>query len=145
MVGPEIIPVSFLYYRLGKCFRRYDILYDSALGMFDFSKKVLGRWHSYLRYKGFFQRLRIRVPPQVETYSFSKLWNFHNNIRSCVENESCCPRTVYISNVNFTSRISIPPEPVFKWWDNKCLALITQMVRALGMNPKAGGSSPAHN
>ena len=32
----------------------------------------------------------------------------------CVENECCCPRTVNISNVSFTSKISIPPEPVFK-------------------------------
>ena len=30
-----------------------------------------------------------------------------------------------------------------KTWDNKCLALITQMVRAFGMNPKVGGSSPS--
>ena len=29
-----------------------------------------------------------------------------------------------------------------KTWDSKCLALIAQMVRALGMNPRNGGSSP---
>ena len=34
------------------------------------------------------------------------------------------------------------PQPVFKTWDSKCLALINQMVRAFGMNPKVGGSSP---
>ena len=28
-----------------------------------------------------------------------------------------------------------------KTWDNKCLALISQMVRAFGINPKVGGSS----
>ena len=27
-------------------------------------------------------------------------------------------------------------------WDSKCLALIVQMIRAFGMNPKVGGSSP---
>ena len=27
-------------------------------------------------------------------------------------------------------------------WDSKCLALIAQMVRAFGKNPKVGGSSP---
>ena len=43
-----------------------------------------------------------------------KLWHFHKNIRSCVENEWCCPRTVNISNVNFTLQKSIPPEPAFK-------------------------------
>ena len=29
-----------------------------------------------------------------------------------------------------------------KTWDSKCLALITQMVKAFGMNLKGGGSSP---
>ena len=28
-------------------------------------------------------------------------------------------------------------------WDSKCLALIAQMVRAFGMNPKVGGESPS--
>ena len=37
----------------------------------------------------------------------------YKNTRWCVKNECCCPRTVNISNVNFTSKISIPPEPVF--------------------------------
>ena len=46
-------------------------------------------------------------PPQVQTFSVSKkLWHFHKNTRSCVENECCCPRTVNISIVNFTSKIS---------------------------------------
>ena len=27
-------------------------------------------------------------------------------------------------------------------WDSKCLALIGQLARALGMNPKFGGSIP---
>ena len=30
-----------------------------------------------------------------------------------------------------------------KTWDRKCLALIAQLVRAFGMNPKVGGSSPS--
>ena len=51
--------------------------------------------------------VELPVIPYVITY-------FHKSIRSCVENECCCPRTVNISNVNFTSKISIPPEPVFK-------------------------------
>ena len=38
---------------------------------------------------------------------------------------------------------SLPPEPVFKTWDSKCLALIAQMVRAFGVNPEVGGSSPS--
>ena len=32
---------------------------------------------------------------------------FPKNTRSCIENEWCCPRTVNISNVNFTSNINI--------------------------------------
>ena len=36
---------------------------------------------------------------------------FHKNTRSCAENECCCPRTVNISNVNFTSKISISALP----------------------------------
>ena len=43
-----------------------------------------------------------------------KLLHFRKNIRSCAENECCCPRTVNISNVNFTSKIYIQREPVFK-------------------------------
>ena len=82
-------------------------------------------------------------PAQVETFLSKKTWNFHKNIRSCVENECCCPRTINSSNFNFTSKISIPPEPVFRTWDSKCLALIAQMVRAFGMNPKVGDSSPS--
>ena len=50
-------------------------------------------------------------PSQVETSQ--KLWHLHKNISSCVGNECCNPRTVNISNVNFTSNISILPEPVF--------------------------------
>ena len=30
----------------------------------------------------------------------------------------------------------------YKKWDNKCLALISQIVRAFGMNPKVGDSNP---
>ena len=41
-------------------------------------------------------------------------WHLHKNIRFWVENECCSPRAVYISNVNFTTKISILPEPVFR-------------------------------
>ena len=55
-------------------------------------------------------------PYQVETFfSVSKTSkHLHKSIRSCVENECCFPGTINISNVNFTSQISIPTEPVFK-------------------------------
>ena len=35
-----------------------------------------------------------------------KLWHFHKNIRLCVKNECCCPRTVNLSSINFTWKIS---------------------------------------
>ena len=38
-------------------------------------------------------------------FLYHKLWHFHRNIRSHVKNECCFPRTVNISNVNFTSTI----------------------------------------
>ena len=44
-------------------------------------------------------------PPQVGTFSVSKLWHFHTN--SCVESECCFPRTVNISSVNLTSNLYI--------------------------------------
>ena len=86
--------------------------------------------------------LGIPVPLRSRHFLSQKLWHFDKDTRSCVENECCCPRTVNISNVNFTSKISMPPEPVFKTWDSKWLALIAQMVRAFGMNPRNGRSSP---
>ena len=48
----------------------------------------------------------------VETFSVSKTLTLSQE-HLCVENECCFPSTVNISNVNFTSKISIPPEPVF--------------------------------
>ena len=53
-------------------------------------------------------------PPHVEIFLVFKTSTITNNIRSWVENECCCLRTVNLSNVNFTTKISIPPEPVFK-------------------------------
>ena len=44
----------------------------------------------------------VRVPLRSRHFLSQKLWQFHKNIRSCVENEYCCMRTVNMSNVNFT-------------------------------------------
>ena len=55
------------------------------------------------------RRLGVRVPLESRHFLSQKLWHFYKNIRSCVENECCCPHTVYISNVNVTSKISILP------------------------------------
>ena len=47
----------------------------------------------------------------------------------------CVAHAHNISNVDFDTKISIPPEPTFK-------NMGQQMVRALGVNPKIEGSSP---
>ena len=44
-------------------------------------------------------------PPQVETFSVWKTRRFGKNTRSCVKNECCCPHTINISNVSFTSNM----------------------------------------
>ena len=66
-------------------------------------------WPNRLEHSAWIQRWGVWVPLRSK-----RNWQFHKNTRSCVENECCCPRTVKISNVNFTSKISIPPEPVLK-------------------------------
>ena len=47
--------------------------------------------------------VKITISRSINFLS-QKLWHFHKNTSSCVENECCCPRTVNISNVNFTSK-----------------------------------------
>ena len=84
----------------------------------------------------------VRVPLRWRPFLSQKLRHFHENIRSCVENECCFPRTVNISNINFTSKYLYHQIQYSKPWDSKCLALITQMVIAFGMNPMLGDSSP---
>ena len=82
-------------------------------------------------------------PPQVETFSDSKTWTFSQE-HPFVCRKCCFPRTVNISNVKFTSKQKIylyRQSQCSETWDSKCLALIAQMVRAFGMNPKVGGSS----
>ena len=49
----------------------------------------------------------VRVPFRSRHFLSQKLWHFHKNTRSCVENECCWPRTVNVSNVIFTSKIPI--------------------------------------
>ena len=71
-----------------------------------------------------------------------KLRHLHKNTRSCVENKCCCPRTVNFSNVNFTSKYLYHQNQYSKTRDSKCLALIAQMVRAFGTNPKVGVRVP---
>ena len=56
--------------------------------------------HIYL--SAWMRRLGVRVPLMSRHFLSQKLWHFYKNNRSCVENECCCPRTVNISNINFT-------------------------------------------
>ena len=61
---------------------------------------ILGKFY-YLHVSG------VRVPLRSRHFLSLNLRHFHENIRSWVENECCCPRTVNISNVNFTSKMSL--------------------------------------
>ena len=64
-------------------------------------------------YSAWIRRLGVRFPLKLRYFLSKKFRHFHKNTRSCVGNECCCPRAVNISNVNLTSKISIPPEPGF--------------------------------
>ena len=55
-----------------------------------------------LEHSAWIRRLGVRVPLRSRHFLSQKLWYFHKNTRSCVQNECCCPRKVNISNVNFT-------------------------------------------
>ena len=48
----------------------------------------------------------VRVPLRSRHFLSQNLRSFHKHISSCVENECCCSRTVNISKVNFTTKIS---------------------------------------
>ena len=73
-----------------------------------------------------------------------KFRHFHKKIHSWIKRECCCLRTVNISNVNFTIKISIPHSQYSNTWGSKCPALISKVVRAFGMNPKVGVLNPPH-
>ena len=61
----------------------------------------------WLEHSSWIRRLGVRVPLRSRHFLSQKRWHFRKNIRSCVENECCCPRTVNSSNVNFTSNMSL--------------------------------------
>ena len=110
--------------------RRIDIIHKSQIKW--------PRYHSKQAAEeaGFCCRLKM-VPLQPYIYTWSrhflsqKLWQFHKNTRSCVENECCCPRTVNISNVNFTSKISIH-DGEFGVWDLGLMPMVAAAV-TMGM------------
>ena len=62
-------------------------------------------WYlKWLEHSAWIRWLGVRVPLRSRHFLSQKHWHFHKNIRSCVKNECCCPRTVNISNVKFTSK-----------------------------------------
>ena len=97
----------------------------------------------YNEHSAWIRRLGFRVPLRSRHFLSQKLWHFHKNTRSCVENECCCPRTVNISNVNFISKISIPPGPVLKNMGQQMSGPDCSIGYSIRMNPKVGGSSPS--
>ena len=89
------------------------------------------------------QRLRVQVPLRWRHFLSQK--HFHKNTCLYIANEWCCLHSVNISNASFASKIFIYRHIQYpKTRDRKCLALVAQMVRAFGMNPKVGGSNPPH-
>ena len=77
-------------------------------------------WPWYLKWldhSAWIRRLGFRVPLRSRHFLSQKPWHFHNNIRSCVENDCCCPRTVNISSVNFIlkNNLTYLHDDVIKW------------------------------
>ena len=73
--------------------------------------KIMGRQMSGPDSSNGQSRLGVRVPFRLTQFRSRKHWHFHNNtmnIRSCVENECCCPGTVNNSNANFTLKKYLP-------------------------------------
>ena len=64
--------------------------------------KIWGPGSWTIEHSALIRRLEVRVPLRSRHFLSQKLWHLPKNTRSCVENECCCPRTVHISNVNFT-------------------------------------------
>ena len=48
----------------------------------------------WLEHSAWIRRLGVRVPLSSRQFLSQKLWHFHKNISSCVENECCCPHRV---------------------------------------------------
>ena len=57
-----------------------------------------------LQHLAWIQRLGVWVPLRSRYFLYLKLRHFHKNIRSWVEKAYCCPGTVNISNVSFTTK-----------------------------------------
>ena len=100
--------------------------------------------------------------PQWVSWWFHKLylgWGFESSLGQdtfCLKNFGISTKTSFrVSKMNAVSRarLTFQMSTLLKkylyrqcqysiTWDIKCLALIAQIVRAFGMNPKVGGSSP---
>ena len=84
---------------------------------------IMGRWHAQVQLTSawgnieadgfsttYIYRLVHKIHPwhclmfplRSRHFLYQKLWSFHKNTHSCVENECCCPCTANILNVNFT-------------------------------------------
>ena len=88
-------------------------LYHQSQYSATWDSKCLALIAQMVRAFGMNPKRGVRVPLRSRHFLSQKLWHFHKSARSCGENECCCSHTVNISNVNFTSKISTPPEPVF--------------------------------
>ena len=92
-------------------------------------------WLNRLEHSALIRRWGVRVPLRSRHFLSQKLWHFHKNTRSCVENECCCPRTVNISNVKFTLKNCYRREPEELWTNAAALhrSLVKEIRRQYGM------------
>ena len=75
-------------------------------------------------------------------FQSQNLWHFHKNICSCVKNECCCPSTVNISNVNFTSKIFRPPDTIFTNMGQQMSGTYSLNGKSIRHESEGWGSSP---
>ena len=94
------------------CPRTVNILNNTKASIQN-SKWLAALIAQMVRAFGMNSNIGFRVPLRSRLFLSQNLWHSHTNTRSCVENDCCCLPTVNSANVNFTSKISIPPEPVF--------------------------------
>ena len=67
-----------------------------------------------IRAFGIISKTGFSSPHQVEIFSVSNTSTLSKEILLWVENECCCSPTINVADVNFTTKISITPDPVFK-------------------------------
>ena len=101
-----------LKFQMLNLLRRY--LYRQSQYSKTWGSKGLAFMAQCLAHSVWIRRLGFESPSGRNIFCLKNLIRFQKVIRSCVENECCCPSTVNTLNVNFTSNVSLLPETVSK-------------------------------